>query len=337
MLIHLSLIIALLFNSPVTGQKRSREETLKEAGRIVTEAQRKVGDAYKKVQAGGDRKLIVEAERGVIEGLVKAIELWRETGHEQRLIAGVEELTRLYSVHGDYQPLVDRLTSEANYWLERGDNQKHVDTLYTLGTRQWQMQRVPAAIETIEQVIKLSRAARLYSLERNALEQLANLYDRSGRAKDAEVSRARAKELWAIKEPPSSIGPPPVKPPTIPAQWVDLPQAPLAAEYRVVDGVNQAVLVNRSTKGIEMVMFGCVMLEDNNKIRVLYGLSGVGLNHGGVRPGFFYRPFVVLNGPLSWWTDEKMGCEGAAKMAVTEARFDDRTQWKADGTDSVVR
>jgi len=40
-----------------------------------------------------------------------------------------------------------------------------------------------------------------------------------------------------------------------------------------------------------------------------------------------------LNGPLNRWTDEKMGCEGAAKMTLIEARFDDRTQWKADGID----
>lgn len=84
------------------------------------------------------------------------------------------------------------------------------------------MQRVAAAIETIERVIGMSRAAGLFSIERNALEKLANLYDKSGRAKDAEVSRARAKELWAIRDPPTYAEPPVVKPPRIPVQWVDL-------------------------------------------------------------------------------------------------------------------
>ena len=97
---------------------------------------------------------------------------------------------------------------------------------------------------------------------------------------------------------------------------MDLPGAPAAAEYRVIAGINQAVLVNRSTKGIELVMFGCVALEDNKKVRVLYGLIGEGLNHGGVRPGRYYNFFVALNGPLNRWTDEKMGCEGAAKMTT---------------------
>jgi hypothetical protein len=101
--------------------------------------------------------------------------------------------------------------------------------------------------------------------------------------------------------------------------------------------VNQAVLVNRSSKGIEMVMFGCVSLENDNKTRVIDGLIGIGLNHGGIRPGYFYQPFSTLNGPLNRWTDARMGCEGAAKMAVIEVGFEDRTTWKAAGTDWVVR
>jgi len=336
-LVLLFLTLTLPFNPVVSGQKRTREETLKEAGRLVTEAERKFGEAHMKVRQGGDRKLIVEGERGVIESLVKAIELWREVGHERRLIAGIEELTRLYSVHGDYEPLVERLNSEADYWLKRGNSTQQIDTLYTLGIRQWQMGRAAAAIETIEHVVNMCRASGVFSIERNALEQLAMLYDKAGRAKDAESSRARAKELWAIKDPPR----PPIantfQPPTIPAQWIDLPSAPLAAEYRQVDGVNQAVLVNRSSKGIELVSFGCVMLEDNNKTRVLNGLIGLGRNHGGVGPGYYYEPFMALNGPLNRWTDEKMGCEGAAKMAVIEAHFADSTSWKADGTDWVAR
>ena len=79
------------------------------------------------------------------------------------------------------------------------------------------------------------------------------------------------------------------------------------------------------------------MLEDNNKTRVLNGLIGLGRNHGGVGPGYYYEPFMALNGPLNRWTDEKMGCDGAAKMAVIEAHFADRTTWKADGTDWVAR
>ncbi|HKR14528.1 MAG TPA: hypothetical protein VJT15_20850 [Pyrinomonadaceae bacterium] len=334
--ILLSLAIVLPFNSAVNGQKRSREETLKEAGRIVTEAERRVGDAHKKVKEGGDRKLLAEAERGMIESFVKAIELWREAGHDQRLIAGVEELTRLYSVHGDYQTVFDRLTSEAEYWLARGDTTKYINTLSLLGTRQWQMRRDAASIETFERVIGMSRAVGLDRLELRALEQVADLYDRSGRAKDAEAARAKSRELRIIKELPMSVAPTPVQASKIPAQWMDLPHAPLAAEYRIVDGVNQAVLVNRSAKGIEMVMFGCVMLEES-KTRVLHGLGGVGQNHGGVRPGFHYQPFGMLNGPLNRWTDEQMSCEGAAKMAVIEAHFDDNTSWKAEGTEPVIR
>src|SRR6185295_12250011 len=51
-------LISLTVLPQIYGQQRSREEILKEAGRLVTEAERKKGDAYKKVQAGADRKIL---------------------------------------------------------------------------------------------------------------------------------------------------------------------------------------------------------------------------------------------------------------------------------------
>jgi tetratricopeptide (TPR) repeat protein len=334
----LSLTLATTFTTAVNGQKPTREEMLKEAARLVTAAERKEGEAYKKVDAGADRQLIREAEKLAAERFEIAIELWREAGDDNRLIAGVEELTRLYSVTDQYDKLVDRLTREADYWRDRGNVLVQVDTLYTLGIRQMQMKRDATAIETLERVVAMSRSARLRSLEPNVLTQLSFLYERVGRVKEAEASRETAKKLSDVlySEPVPARPPKPNPPATIPTQWVDLPGAPAAAEYRVVEGINQAVLINRSAKGIGMVMFGCVSLEDKN-VRVLYGLAGVGRNHGGVRPGSFYEPFVTLNGPLNRWTDEKMGCEGAAKMTLIEATFDDRTKWKADGIDWTTR
>jgi hypothetical protein len=320
----------------VNGQQRSREEILKEAGRLVTDAERKKGEAYKKVQAGGDRKLILESEKVVAESLEKAIELWREARHDARLRNGVEELTRIYSVIGEYDRVVDRLTREAEYWQERGDVAEQVHTLYLLGIRQMQMKREAASIETLERVSAMSRSAGLRSMEANLLTTLASLYDKAGRLKEAESNRQTAKELWAILSTEPAKPPARVPPATIPDQWVDLPTAPAAAEYRVIAGVNEAVLVNRSSKGIEFVSFGCVALGGDKKTRVLDGLIGMGLNHGGVRPGSYYQPFTKLNGPLNGWTDEKMGCEGAAKMTLIEARFDDGSVWKAGGIDWVV-
>ena len=317
----------------VNAQPRSREELLKEAARLITDAERKRGEAFKKVEAGANRKAIREAEKFAAESFEKAIELWREAGHEARLIAGVDELTRLYSVIGEYERVVDRLMREADYWRDRGNIAVQTDTLFTLGIRQSQMKGDTAAIETLERVVAMSRSARLRSLEPNALTQLAFAYERAGRLKEAESCRETAKKLWDVpnRPPVHAAMTKPAPPATIPAQWVDLPGAPAAAEYRVVEGINQAVLVNRSEKGIEGVVFGCVALEDNKKTRVLYRLIGQGRNHGGVRPGSYYEPFVALNGPLTRWTDEKMGCEGAAKMTLIEVTFDDSTKWKADG------
>jgi hypothetical protein len=329
----LSLTLMTMSGLVVNGQQRSREEILKEAARLAADADRMRGETIKKVQAGADRKLIPESEKLAAESFEKAVELWREAGDDKRLIAGVNELTRIYSVIGDYDRVLDRLTREVEYWRSRGNVAAQTDTLYLLGIRQSQMQRDAAAIETLEQVIAMSRSARLRSWEANASSQLVSLYQNAGRLKEAESYRASANKLWATPDPGPAKVPDPTPPPTIPAQWIDLPGAPAAAEYRVVEGVNQAVLVNRSSKGIELVMFGCVALEANKKTRVLYGLLGQGMNHGGARPGYYYQPFQALNGPLNRWTDEKMGCEGAAKMTLIEARFDDGSTWKADGID----
>lgn len=323
-------LLSLTLLPRINAQQRSREEILKEAGRLVTDAERKKGEAYKK---GADRKLLLEADKSIAESFEKAIELWREVRHDDRLRAGVEELTRIYSVLGDYDRVVERLTREAEYWRERGDISFETNTLYLLGIRQLQMRRDTASIETLERVLVMSRSAGLRSLEPNVLSQLASLYEKAGRLKEAESSRQSAKELWAMLSTMPARPPERIPPATIPAQWVDLPGAPAAAEYRVIQGVSEAVLVNRSAKGIEMVSFGCVALEGDKKVRVLYSLIGQGLNHGGVRPGSYYQPFTRLNGPLNNWTDEKMGCDGAAKMTLIEAVFDDRSTWKADGID----
>ncbi|HZI61783.1 MAG TPA: hypothetical protein VFD62_13795, partial [Pyrinomonadaceae bacterium] len=170
----LGIVFLTLFSSTaVSGQKRTGEELLKEAGRLITEAERSGGEAWKKVQAGADRKLIRDAERFTAEKFETAIELWREAGHDERLRAGVEELTRLYSILGEYDRVVDRLTREAEYWRKRGNVAQQAETLYTLAIRQSQMARDAAAIETYERVITLSRTARLGQLEPNVFNQLA--------------------------------------------------------------------------------------------------------------------------------------------------------------------
>lgn len=332
-----ALVVITLLVATVHGQQqRSRQDLLKEAGRLATGSERARGEAWKKIDAGADRKVVREAEKAAAENFEKAIELWREAGHDERLIAGVDELTRLYSVAGEYEKTVDRLTREAEYWRKRGNVAVQTEMLYTLGIRQSQMKRDAAAIETFERVVEMSRAARLRSLEPNVLTQLAFSYERVGRGKDAETARATAKKLWgALYSEPSSPAalPKRIPPATIPAQWVDLPDAPAAAEYRVIEGISQAVLVNRSAKVISGVMFGCVALEDNKKARVLYGLMGLAQSHGGIGTGQYYEVFVTLNGPMNRWTDEKMGCEGAAKMTLIQATFDDRSKWTADGAD----
>ena len=329
------LCLTLASSDAVNGQKRTLEDLLKEAGRIITDAERANGEAFKKAEAARDRKIVRDAQKFTAEKFEIAIELWREAGHDERLKAGVEELTRLYLVLGEFDRVVDRLTREAEYWREHGNVVAQTESLYTLAIRQSQMNRDAVAIETYERALALTRSARLRSLEPNVLNQLAFSYERVGRVKDAELSRETANKLWGKlyseprREPIREL----IPPATIPSQWVDLPGAPAAAEYRVIEGVNEAVLINRSTKVLGAVMFGCVALEGDGKVRVLHGLIGEGRSHGGVGPGRYFQPFLSLNGPLNRWTDEKMGCEGEAKMTLIKAMFDDHTDWKADGID----
>ena len=194
----LALVAITLLVATVNGQQRSRQELLKEAGRLATGSERATGKAWSKVDAGADRKLIREAEKAAAQNFEKAIELWREAGHDERLIAGVDELTRLYSVAGEYEKTVDRLTREADYWRERGNIAVQTEMLYTLGIRQSQMKRDAAAIETFERVVEMSRAVRPRSLEPNVLTQLAFSYERVGRLKEAEAARETAKKLWEV-------------------------------------------------------------------------------------------------------------------------------------------
>lgn len=322
-----------IFPSITIAQEMSRDEAIKEAGRLGTEAERIRGEAHKQIRAGADRKLLLEAERAAAEIFRKALELWRTAGDYDRLAAGTEELSRIYSVLNDYDNTVSCLKRESEFWREHGDVARQVHMMRLLGVRQIQMRRNDDAIKTLEQVVEMSRASNLKGVEANALNDIAILFDRVGRGEESEALRVRAKELEGQMY--SDIATHEEKkrePINIPAQWLDLPLAPLVAEYREVEGVRQAVLVNRSTKGIEMVQFGCVK-EQNGMVRVVGELAGVGLNHGGVGPGYYYEPFAFLNGPLNRWTENKMGCEGKARMGVIKAIYADRTEWEAEGTD----
>lgn len=326
-------LVALLSFCPIgDAQELTHEAAIKEAGRLATEAERFRGEAYRQVQAGGDRRLLTEAERKAAEKFRQALELWRAAGDYDRLFTGAEELSRVYSVLYDYESAVSCLTRESEFWRDRGDVARQVHMIWLTGIRQMQMRRDEAAAKTLERAVEMSRAANLVSEEANALDGLAMLMEKAWRLAEAEPLRARARELSAQMYTQQSEEKRPRNPVSMPAQWVDLPAAPLVAAYRDAEGVRQAVLVNRSTRGIEMVEFGCVKAQ-RGKIQVVAELVGVGLNHGGVGPGYYYEPFTLLNGPMNRWTDEKMGCEGRGRMAVIRAVFDDRTEWAAEGTD----
>lgn len=53
--------------------------------------------------------------------------------------------------------------------------------------------------------------------------------------------------------------------------------------------------------------------------------------NGGIAPGLYTDAFDLLNGPLNRWTDETMGCEGGARIAVVSVSLADRRTWSAEG------
>jgi tetratricopeptide (TPR) repeat protein len=117
------------------------------------------------VQAGGDRKLLVEAERASAEKISQALDLWRAAGDFDRLLAGAEELSRIYVGLNDYEGAISCLTRESEFWLARGDTARQVHMVWLTGIRQMQMRRPEAAIKTLEQAVEMSRAANLISVE----------------------------------------------------------------------------------------------------------------------------------------------------------------------------
>jgi len=320
-----------LAGSNALAQELSREQSLKEAGRLGTEAEQIQAAAMKQTQATGDRKFWIDATRAAAEKFLQALELWRAAGDLNRLFTGTEEVSRLYFILNDYDAMVNCLKRESDYWLARGDVSRQIHLIALIGTRQMQMRRADEAIKTLERAIEMSHAADLTSVEIQALEMLTILFEKQGRLEDVESIKARTRELYThLYNSPSDDPKQDFPVATIPAQWLDLPAAPLVADYRSVENGRQAILINRSTKGIEYVAFGCIRSQ-NNKAVVIRELAGVSQNHGGVGPGFYYEPFGLLSGPANRWTDEKMGCEDKARIAVIKVVYDDRTEWSAEG------
>jgi tetratricopeptide (TPR) repeat protein len=156
-------------------RQQSSEESVREAGRLGTEAERIRGEAYKKAQAGGDRNLLLEAERAAAEKFRKALELWRAAGDYDHLTAVAEELSRIYSVLRDYENAVGCLNREDEFWRARGDSAREVQTIHLLGIRQMQLRNYEEAKKTFEKAVTMARAANQISVESNALDSLAML------------------------------------------------------------------------------------------------------------------------------------------------------------------
>jgi tetratricopeptide (TPR) repeat protein len=325
-------LAAIVWLAPASAaaQQRTAEEAVREAGRLCTEAERLQGEAMAKVDAGGDLKLLDDANRASIERFRRAVDLWHQAGAREREAKGLEELARLYLCLREPGRAIETLERMVGLWPAASDPLRRVGALQTLALRLEQAKRHDEALARINEAVELSRAAGQARAESARLYQGARLYEVMGRAGEAAAYQARSEALERAADAARAEAQEAPEPVQAPAAWYDLPSAPLAAEYRTEDGVVRAVLVNRSTKGVEGVMFGCAADVDG-KVHVARKLGGMGRNHGGVRPGDYFDPFERLNGPLNEWTDEKMGCEAGGRMVVVEVTYDDGSTWSAEG------
>lgn len=311
--------------APVVG-RRTTASLLQEAARLAHEAEQIQDVAEERVDAGADRKILDAAQTRATFLFAKAIDLWREARDFDRVLAGVEELTRLYSALGEYDSIVDRVQREEQFWVAEGDLRRQAETVLLLAYRQGQTDRRKEAIQSAARALELARSARAEETEVHALDVLRLEHTLLGNRDAAEGYERASSELR--KKVFDHQSPSTPRPLTIPAQWLDLPGAPLKTETRMVSGVMQPVLVNRSIEGVAQVGVGCVVERDGKVAAVKTGTEW----NRYIEPFGEISIFEFLDEPVSPWSDEKPRCEGAGRLAVTLVVFSNRTEWRADGT-----
>jgi hypothetical protein len=116
---------------------------------------------------------------------------------------------------------------------------------------------------------------------------------------------------------------------TIPARWIDLPEAPFVARMLK----DKAVLVNRADRAFDTVYTGCV-IPHQGRADVVGQLFIQSVSDGEYGPGDAVNgllrmlnnlPFYIRNG-------DAKPCPEGAYFAVTGAASRDGHGWKADGT-----
>jgi hypothetical protein len=145
--------------------------------------------------------------------------------------------------------------------------------------------------------------------------------DRAGAAAEARFSETYRS---------SPLGPAvPSEPETIPAYWIDLPEAPWVA--RIV--IEMFSLVNRSDKTLLSIEIGCVV-EDEGKVRIVTPWYRLDTFHVGWVPGQAIPNPLRAMGNLDDFAKRNRipPCPAEGRFAVIGARATDDSRWSAAGT-----
>lgn len=118
-------------------------------------------------------------------------------------------------------------------------------------------------------------------------------------------------------------------PPVYPADWLDLPTAPMLLELKPVGAVLHLVLTNRSQRDIVGAEVGCVRPRAAGGYEVLSEFGGVTISDSAVRPEHHVDMSREFDRPRDQSAAKPLLCP-RSRAAVTRVSFADGSEWKAD-------
>jgi hypothetical protein len=117
-------------------------------------------------------------------------------------------------------------------------------------------------------------------------------------------------------------------PPGYPADWLDLPTAPMLLELKPVGGVLHLVLTNRSQRDIVGADVGCVRPRAAGGYEVLSEFAGVTISDSAIRPEHHVDMSHQFDRPRDQSAAKPVLCP-RSRAAVTRVSFADGSEWQA--------
>lgn len=119
------------------------------------------------------------------------------------------------------------------------------------------------------------------------------------------------------------------RPKTIPANWIDLPEAPFVAATHK----GAAALLNRSKRTFVTVAIGCVQ-QEGAVAKIEHELFGYHVDDGTIPPGEFVDSLLQTVNIIEFYelAAGARRCPQSTRSAVTGATEANGAKWSANGT-----